>query len=265
MSAEWLIEMGHSRLKVARYQSDQLSASTAITIDQFPDWLQSNECHDEQPRPDRVWLCAVPQARVLEPVLQVLDASGIEIRRISTGAAALPVRPAYAGLGVDRWLAMQPAWSTLQSAFVLIDCGTATTVDLVDTHGRHQGGWILPGRQAARGGLLAAAPGLERTPTETDPACFHQPARDTLEAVERGLVLQQMGSLALALQICSGDAVQAVITGGEAGLLRSAFESVLETNPQSLSALKLPLENAWLAPDLVLQGLAMAADELRNR
>lgn len=265
MCAEWLIEIGHSRLKLARYQPNGISAMTAMAIEQFPHWLESNH-QDQEARPDRVWLCAVPQESVLEPVLQALHESGTETRRIGLGSADLPIHAAYPELGVDRWLALQPAWEKIRSAFVLIDCGTATTMDFVNDEGRHRGGWILPGRQAARHGLLAFAPGLKRTMTETGSERFHQPACDTLGAIERGLILQQIGSLELVMQACgehSDRPVQLVMTGGEAEQLRAASESALKANPRSTSALKLPLENAWMASDLVLQGLAMAADDLR--
>ena len=266
MCAEWLIEIGHSRLKIARYRSGRMSASTAVTIEQFPDWLESNQHDGSELRPNRVWLCAVPQENVLKPVLQALHEHGMDIRRIGLGSAELPVQPAYPELGVDRWLAMQPAWEKFRSALLAIDCGTATTMDFVDAAGRHQGGWILPGRQAARHGLLAFAPGLKRLMSKIDPQPFHQPAFSTVDAIERGLILQQIGSLELILQACgqhSDRPLQLVMTGGDAEWLRAAFETVLKTNTQWLSALKLALENAWLAPDLVLQGLAMAADNLR--
>ena len=267
MPAEWLIEIGHSRLKIAHYQSGQVGASTAVSIEQFPAWLQSHLDDGPESRPDRVWLCAVPQERVLELVLQALQQSGIEIRRVTTGAVELPVRAAYAGLGVDRWLAMQPVWQAFHSAFVLIDCGTATTIDVVDEQGHHHGGWIVPGRHAARQGLLMAAPGLKRSSAEIEPARVERPASDTLEAIESGLILQQLGCLAFALQTASqhvAHPLRVVMTGGEARPLQAALESWLKTNSQSQSALESSLENVWLEPDLVLQGLAMAAKELSS-
>ena len=50
-------------------------------------------------------------------------------------------------LGVDRWLAILAAAFKLypQKNVLIIDAGTATTVDLLAKSGVHQGGWILPG------------------------------------------------------------------------------------------------------------------------
>lgn len=48
-------------------------------------------------------------------------------------------------LGVDRWLAVVAAFNICQTACVVISSGTALTVDLVNQHGRHLGGYIVPG------------------------------------------------------------------------------------------------------------------------
>jgi len=49
-------------------------------------------------------------------------------------------------LGVDRWLALLGAAILYpKTSVVIIDAGTATTVDVLDCNGTHQGGWILAG------------------------------------------------------------------------------------------------------------------------
>ena len=49
-------------------------------------------------------------------------------------------------LGVDRWLSLLGgAYSYPNMGLVIIDAGTATTIDILDHKGRHQGGWILAG------------------------------------------------------------------------------------------------------------------------
>lgn len=53
-------------------------------------------------------------------------------------------------LGVDRWLAMLAAWCESQRNCVVVDAGTALTVDAVASNGQHQGGYIVPGLAAGR-------------------------------------------------------------------------------------------------------------------
>src|SRR5690606_18957451 len=51
----------------------------------------------------------------------------------------------FSRLGMDRWLAMVGAFDLCGCACVVLDLGTATTVDLVSGEGVHIGGYITPG------------------------------------------------------------------------------------------------------------------------
>lgn len=58
-------------------------------------------------------------------------------------------------LGVDRWLAMLAVWvKQPQTSHVVIDAGTAITLDVVAESGQHMGGYICPGYQMMKSGLL---------------------------------------------------------------------------------------------------------------
>jgi len=49
-------------------------------------------------------------------------------------------------LGSDRWLAMIASYEmTKDTGFIVIDIGTAITIDVVDIYGDHRGGLIFPG------------------------------------------------------------------------------------------------------------------------
>lgn len=51
----------------------------------------------------------------------------------------------YQAMGGDRWLAIIGAWQRYRQAVLVIDIGTAITIDLVAEAGVHQGGYIAPG------------------------------------------------------------------------------------------------------------------------
>lgn len=244
MSREWLLELGHSRLKLApRSGNERIGPVEAIAVDEFEAWLRGAS------GAPRFWLAAVTPGDRTRRLTSLLDAAGADWHAITTGAVELPVAPAYPELGVDRWLAMQPLWSDSQRAFCVVDAGTATTIDVVDSQARHRGGWILPGVAAARAGLLAAAPGLRRP--EPGEAPEPGPARDTARAIENGLLLQQVGAVQRALdeaaEHCDGARPELVLTGGAAGSLQSGFGRVR------------------VEPDLVLRGLALAVERWRSR
>ena len=54
-------------------------------------------------------------------------------------------------LGSDRWFAMIACYEySRDSSFLVIDIGTAITIDVVDSSGSHQGGLIFPGLDKLR-------------------------------------------------------------------------------------------------------------------
>lgn len=247
MPNEWLLELGHSRLKLARLEPGRhLKDLAVMSLEQFPQWL-------EQRAPgsgDQFFVAAVTGAELRNRLTRALDQGGWRWCEVTTGSVELPVAASYRQLGVDRWLALQSAWVQLRSSCMVVDCGTATTIDLLDGDGCHSGGWIMPGADAAHAGLLARAPGLDR-PRPPSGASV-QPALETAGAIEQGLWLQQAGAVKLAFEasVAGGwierDAVL-LLTGGAAKPLQSR------------------LEGSRISPDLVLEGLAMAAVRLNQR
>jgi len=54
-------------------------------------------------------------------------------------------------LGSDRWLAMMASYElNLGKGFIVVDIGSAVTIDLVDNSGLHSGGIIFPGLSKVR-------------------------------------------------------------------------------------------------------------------
>ena len=78
--------------------------------------------------------------RKLWPSAQVLLAKPEAFAYGVTNAYAQPEK-----LGIDRWLGMIACYNLYSSGFCLAGCGTAITVDVVDSTGQHQGGLISPG------------------------------------------------------------------------------------------------------------------------
>ena len=69
-----------------------------------------------------------------------------EFAAVRDGYRGLTVAYDHPGkMGVDRWLALLAAFCRAQRPTVVFDFGTAVTVDVVSGHGRHAGGYIVPG------------------------------------------------------------------------------------------------------------------------
>lgn len=160
---------------------------------------------------------------------------------------AFGVRCAYPEplrLGADRWAALLGARGMTAGACLVVDAGSALTIDAMGPRGRHLGGWILPGLAMMVGALelrtgdLAArrraseAPAGDAFPTDSGPA------------MEQGARLAATGAIWSArarLEERGGGAVRVLLTGGDAESLLGA------------------VDGAERVPDLVFRGLARAA------
>ncbi|WP_339668440.1 type III pantothenate kinase [Dasania marina] len=144
-------------------------------------------------------------------------------------------------LGVDRWLAVIAAYQ-LRGAALVIDAGSAITVDAVASDGRHLGGYIAPGAELMAKSLLqdTAKVRYESGLLSSSLGFGH----DTAGAVAAGIRAAQAGLADRAVQQAKallGDNFAVLVTGGGA-------QQVLE----DLSVA------AEFAPDIVLDGLHWA-------
>lgn len=146
-------------------------------------------------------------------------------------------------MGVDRWVAMVGAWAEVQGACLVIDVGTALTLDAIDDGGAHLGGQIVPGSTAMTSALASATSDLPsvRPLTAGKAASMQMFGRSTAAAMREGVQNAIVGAVERAFQTlqAGGSTPQAVLTGGDASRILDA----LATQPLH-------------RPHLVLQGLA---------
>jgi len=147
-------------------------------------------------------------------------------------------------LGVDRWLGLLAARTHSRSApFLMVDCGTATTLDAVDASGRHLGGAILPGLRLFRRCLQANTD----LPTMDDEAMQDGFATDTAKGIAAGAMLATTAAIEAMLEQVTdqcGDGAKCILTGGFASQIAPRLKS-----------------SPVLVPNLILQGLALQAGQ----
>lgn len=165
-----------------------------------------------------------------------------QVARVVHGHAGVTIRyPDPSRLGVDRWLAMLAANAASSKACLVVDCGTALTVDKLDELGEHCGGYILPGLALMRRSLE------ENTRIRLD-AGFEVGGsglgHSTDEAVHHGSLAAAVALIVSTLEDAraGGSECELLVTGGGAG----------ELIPHLLT------RGARLVPDLVLEGLSLA-------
>ena len=147
--------------------------------------------------------------------------------------------------GQDRLLNATAAWAVLQQACIVVDAGTAVTVDFIDGTGVFHGGAIAPGASMQLQSLhehTEALPELTFDRPDDDPF-----GRDTAQAMLQGVYHGVQGLVRrLAEKYASYyEAYPTIIaTGGDAEAIFGADELVDR-----------------IVPDLTLLGIAVAAQE----
>ena len=148
-------------------------------------------------------------------------------------------------LGSDRWANLLAVHAHYQEPAVVIDCGTAITIDAIAGDGSHLGGLIVPGMDLMTKALAEGVPGIQLQ--EQDRQEVYLLGRSTEAAVSGGVLyaaVSLIDRVSMDLRVELGDAATILLTGGDA----SRILPLLSSKPDH-------------DPDLVLKGLAVFAEE----
>lgn len=194
-------------------------------------------------RPQRAIGCSVTSAQVRARIEEALAPWRVRPEWVVSRREQCGVVSRYAvpeQLGADRWAALIGARARHAGACVVVNAGTAITIDALSPAGEFLGGLILPGPELMAQALAAGTAGLplqagefEIFPTSTANAIFTgalQAACGAIERVERDLAAR-------------GHPERQIVVSGGSGELVAARLGRPST----------------LAPSLVLEGLVAMA------
>jgi len=245
--SQLLLDIGNTRIKWAVREAGSIGTPQALSHGD-PAWLAGFDAALAlMPEPAEVLIAAVAPELLTLDALRVLEARWPRCPSMRAQSAARLARfsSAYAQperLGVDRFLACAAAAESLQP-LLLLGCGTALTIDLIDADGRHHGGLIAPAPETMRAAVLSRTARVHwlRAGAAQD---FGSNTEDCLES---GVWTAAAGMVERALR--KGTAVLGAVPvlmahGGAAAALASLLD--------------VPLR---IVPDLVMQGLALWADQ----
>jgi type III pantothenate kinase len=153
---------------------------------------------------------------------KIFDTYGVraefaEVTERAGGVSCLYRDPAR--MGVDRWLALLAARHRTKTPVVIVDAGSAVTVDLLSSEGLHVGGYILPGFSMQQSALLGQTAKVRFDQVETDNQFG---GNDTASCVAAGAGLVFDG-LAIALNQLRDDfdpEAEIFLAGGDAWRLQ---------------------------------------------
>lgn len=238
-----VIDAGNSRVKWGWHDGRQWASVATVSLIEF-----AAASHNVNPfvatheDPERIVISNVAGDGAHQLVVNwtsIFDAQPLWLRG---EVARCGVRSRYdepAQLGPDRWAALIAARALHEGACLVVNAGTATTVDLLSAEGEFLGGLILPGVELMRfvlhehTGKLPIQEGRFRA----TPTC-------TVDAIETGCRHAQAGAVERMVRSAAKGAL-CLVSGG--------------AGPALVAQLEVP---ARYVENLVLEGLArIAANE----
>jgi type III pantothenate kinase len=241
-----LADLGNTRLKCALWDGHALSAHAAVAHAAAERVDFATLLKDIQ-SVDAVWIASVAAPALDAAFAEAVRARwGVEPVFARSSAAACGVRSAYQQperLGVDRFLALIAVHAQQAGPAVIAGCGTALTLDALDTDGTHLGGLIAPAPELMRSALLGNTARLGNI----DAARIVEIADNTADAVASGTWLAAAALVERFVAQAAGrfGAAPALLLGGGGAAQLGALLAL----PHRIDA------------DLVLRGLARYADQ----
>jgi type III pantothenate kinase len=267
------VDIGNSAVKAALVEGASVHgsgrlATNGATTDDLADGLRT--LAGRAAEPPRAILAASVVDRWTERLEQAAGVLGLPLTVV--GAPRIPIGTALPRpdlVGPDRLLGAWAASRLYSSPVVVVDLGTATTLDAVDADGVFLGGAILPGLGLAADAL---AQGTARLPRVALALPEEAIGTDTEGALQSGIVIGHLGAVReLVLRMRArlvgpaaahgahgaGTAdrrVRVVVTGGhaEASWAQQAWREPADG---------LPAIADHLDPSLLLRGLGLLAED----
>lgn len=178
---------------------------------------------------------------VVSSVVPVLTSAYAEMAERTTGRAPIVVGPGLktglairyenpAEIGADRIVNAVAALRSYGAPLIVVDFGTATTLDVLAADGAYLGGAIAPGVETSAEALFSRAARLSEVDLEAPPRVI---GTNTRASVQAGLVLGQaamVDGLVRRAWTELGAETRVVATGGLAAMLAPLCETVTDVD-----------------------------------
>lgn len=211
-----LIDIGNSQLKWLSHDGKSFSSVSRYSYQPDPSF---KHCFKEVTTPpELIYFISVSSDTINVALKQAcLSKWGLKPIHMITGHKCGGVINGYEqpeSLGVDRWAAMIGAYQKYRMAVAVVDSGTASTLDVVDSQGIHRGGAVIPGLDMMRQSLVSGTIKIIVSEATSQASSL---GRTTTECIELGTKEATAGFIdrmvSQAEQVVS-EPLKTVITGG---------------------------------------------------
>ena len=214
-----LIDIGNTRIKWQYRDEKNVISSNSVLVENFMD-IDLTEIKSLK----KVIVSNVNHSVVLDKVKENLSHFDCLIIEVTSESNEYLIND-YTDqltLGVDRWLTAMGAWKIYGEDSIVINAGTAITIDLIqidqERNVHFRGGMILPG--------IAISLGILNNSTnliDTEIGQSQYPSLNTKDAVTTGILISIQGAVNLVCKKLPSD-LPILLTGGDADLIYDQSE-----------------------------------------
>lgn len=247
-----VIDCGNTRTKWALVGSDGVmqTVETCFNAD-----LDRSTLPQAAQKASKVWIANVAGESVAQKIAQLIAPLGAHFIVATPQACGVLNHYKQAkNLGADRWASLIAAWHKTQQATLVVNAGTAITMDCLakseqENHAVFLGGTIMPGLR-----LMQTALAHNTAQLNVEAGCYRDFPTSTQNAIQSGCVNAVIGAIAVQLQNLQKNSEltpKILISGGDADFILNAL----------ITHLKIAEKQVMMAENLVLQGLAILEKE----
>lgn len=216
-----MLDAGNTRIKWVLANDGKWEERGVISVDHSSDLKKLVKKNGSV---EQIWASNVAGERVEKDIrdLGIQQTNFIQSQKTCCG-----VRNGYKDpkqLGSDRWLAMIAAWNLKGDKCLVVNSGTATTIDALSESGEFQGGLILPGLEMMIESLSLNTSGLKKTQGE-----FQEFPCSTADAITSGVIQATCGAIDRQRDKLGGQDIPVILSGGAAHMLEKHLGKVVQT------------------------------------
>ena len=217
-----LFDAGNSRCKWAWVENDLWSRQGVLDNRDDAAWAELSTTFAGLASPGQILVSNVADDEVDRRLQGLGDIWNCPVKKIVAQNFQCGVSNAYeqpAQLGSDRWAALIGAWNHVQQACLVVNCGTATTVDALSDKGKFIGGLILPGVALMQRSLLEGTSRLSQEVSRLA-GLVHDFPTNTADAISSGVIYATTGAIRQQHALLAEKySVRCIVSGGAANIL----------------------------------------------
>ncbi|WMN58483.1 type III pantothenate kinase [Pseudoalteromonas xiamenensis] len=220
------VDVGNTALKMALDKGDSVES---VSLSAIP-WAQIKA----------VVVGQVGKRELLSDLINAAKTHNVGVVEANVSPTLKQLKCGYAlyqNLGIDRWLAVIAChYLYLNENVIIVDSGTATTVDGLTAAGQHLGGWIIPGLDMMSDSLTRHT---QKVFSDLESPFAMEFGVNTPNAVKNGSLVSTLGCVVLAKsQYFQKEGCKVVFTGGYGALLQKHIEDAIFVKDLVLLGLK---------------------------